>query len=249
MILFLLLTWVTGTAEASRPPLDPPGKILFIGDSHSVGTFGHTLDGLLRERYGDETVYNYASCGSRTSSWITGRSTRCGYIDRRPGGATRRARNHRTPRIDVLLDDVNPRITIVALGANHMGQRQESFIESVQTLAQSIRDHGSECVWVGPPPGRVPHRDHGLNRSEIQELLPAVLVDFCTFIESSLYVSYPRHGGDGVHFDSIRPGGRALARHWAEGIYAAARPFLDQASFGYANLSEPLLQPEIFTEP
>jgi hypothetical protein len=249
MILFAAMTVLIGTAALPLPSSEAHGSILYIGDSHSVGTFGRSLDGLLRARYGDDRVWSYASCGSRTSHWISGRRTTCGYSETLPGALTHRTRRHRTPLLQDLLVAHRPVLTVVSLGGNHRGQRQEVFVANVRALAQLIRDQGSQCLWIGPPPGRQRRPTRGLNRSEIQDLLPTVLADLCTVIDSRHYVTYPRRGGDGIHFDGIRHGGSALARQWARGVFDAALPVLDVVGDGYANVSEPPLPSEIFTEP
>ncbi len=240
MILCFLLTATASMAQA----LDPR-NILFIGDSHATQTFGLTMDKQLRAHYGDATVLSYASCGSRASSWLNDHRTHCGYRHILPGGEGHETRRYPTPRMADLLSKYRPAITIVSLGANHMGQSQERFVGEVRALALLIRDGGSQCLWVGPPPCRGNPHPRGLSRAGIQDLLSIVLADLCTVIDSSHYVRYPSSGGDGIHFDGAYahgvPRGRSLARQWARGVFNAAVPLLDLAVHGYTNLENPAI--------
>ena len=55
-------------------------KILFLGDSHVAGPFGHTLDKLLRES-GENEVQSFGVCGSIARSFLKTPKTTCGYFE------------------------------------------------------------------------------------------------------------------------------------------------------------------------
>ena len=220
----------------------PPGRVLHIGDSQSVGTFGRTIYEGFLDTQGEGAVLSIASCGSTARHWLSGNATRCGYVQRgeltmtkaaRDRRNRRRRRSHATPVFETLAQRFHPDIVVVQLGGNYMGRTERFLRETVDRLAQQVVDSGARCVWVGPSDAR---RDNaggrGLSRDEVADLLPGILGDRCQFIDSRRYTSYPTNGGDGVHLDSLGSVGRRMARAWAEAVIAAVIP---QADAGNTN--------------
>ena len=80
-------------AESSAPAstgnfsgsIGPGTKVLEIGDSHSVGTFGKELDAKLRGT--GAQVSTYASAGATASTFTQGKSTKYGYWEKRADGS------------------------------------------------------------------------------------------------------------------------------------------------------------------
>src|SRR5256885_15350337 len=46
--------------------------VIYIGDSHTVGPFGHALDAALRASYPTWKIETYASCGSSPNWFLPG---------------------------------------------------------------------------------------------------------------------------------------------------------------------------------
>jgi hypothetical protein len=192
---------------------------LFIGDSHSVGSFGQRFDELLRGIEGAE-VTQHASCGSSPSWWFTGQPTSCGFLSRDAEGRRRRGLRAPTPVLPALLAELRPAVTVVALGANLVNAPRDHALRTSRELAEAIVAAKSRCVWIGPP--------HGRNKpepgfSEFYVVLREAVGPGCDFIDSRPFARYPDRGGDGVHYDHLGPEGVAIARRWAEEVFALLR--------------------------
>src|ERR1051325_1465604 len=102
---------------------EPPPRVLMIGDSLSVGSFGEVLQNHLEDRYGRSAVAAFASCGSSPENWLKDEpvfATKCGYRERTPRSDIYRARvcgnppaAARTPKIETLTEKYKPTIVIV----------------------------------------------------------------------------------------------------------------------------------------
>lgn len=210
--IFLSISLVTADSDT----------FLFLGDSHTVGSFGARLDELLREEA--PRVVTYGVCGASPSWWFEGTKTRCGYFFHEADSDATRGMRVKTPLISRLLEEWNPSVVIVALGANLISESNASVSESSAKLAHVSVSLGARCVWVGPP--------HGRNKpeprfSEFYSVLKEAVSQNCEFIDSRPYAHYPDVGGDGVHFDSLGPEGVALARAWAEAVFLQLLEVLD----------------------
>jgi lysophospholipase L1-like esterase len=190
-------------------------RILVIGDSHSVGSFGRRLDDLLRERTPE--VATYGSCGSSPSWWFDGRATQCGYFHRGLNGRSRRGTEAATPLLSTLLSEIEPDTIVVALGANLVNAPRDWAERTTRQMVELIAGKpGLRCVWVGPPHGRnKPEPGFG----EFYTLLEGIVKPTCEFIDSRPFAQYPETGGDGVHFDHLGRPGVAIAEKWAESVF------------------------------
>lgn len=216
-------------------------EIVFIADSHGVGSFGQSVDSALRGVSDPAPfVRSYASCGSSATGWVKGFATRCGYSELIGVGDSiqrRRLTKASTPLLARLLaqwrSPTSRHVTIVALGSNSIGSfafgeeaaRKHVWDETV-ALAGLLRKSGSECIWIGPPHMR---KFDGMRLDSYYKTLEVALkppgrMPLCELIDSREYTKYPASGGDGVHY-SFR-GGKASAEKWAEGVMSEIRPLL-----------------------
>jgi hypothetical protein len=190
-------------------------KVLILGDSHTVGTYGQTLDRLFRADPGQQ-VRTFGSCGSIIRWWYTGQSTTCGYLGIDESGRKVESARLPTPFIPKILSAQKPDLTIVELGANYMVGYPESAIRAdVARLLEDIRKSGTRCVWVGPPHMR-------RFDSELRIFVPflrSLVEKTCTWIDSREFTSYPASGGDGIHYGT--PALKPLAEKWAREIFRA----------------------------
>jgi len=239
LAVFLLLA--PSAARADSAP-----SIIFIGDSHSVGKFGPTLDDLLRG-VPNAKVATYAVCGSRPQSWISESEIGCGWFFRDPDEGSKkwlRTRKEqkddgkggkktvtyiKTPSFAQLMADHAPTAVIVELGANGLSD------DSVKNLLDRIHSYGAMCFWVGPPnmrnqgPKEIDGFYTTLKRAGIQEFVkPAESRgDGCVLFDSRLdkraYLKYPDSGGDGTHFYGF-PGADAMAEQWGRDAGALIVP-------------------------
>src|SRR5688572_19567046 len=95
--------------------------LLYIGDSHSTGTFGRELDELLRTATRPEAVATFAACDSELEWWESGHPTLCGYYDHVGTHRPRETDGALTPILEDLLDTHLPSATIVELGTHPLG--------------------------------------------------------------------------------------------------------------------------------
>jgi hypothetical protein len=186
---------------------------LLIGDSHSVGAFGKTLDSLLRSDPSRE-VRTVASCGSIIRWFYTGTPTPCGFLKIDANGKVTEALKAPTPLLPELLAEKKPDLIIVELGANYMvGYPEATLIRDVDQLLKEIDSTGAKCLWVSPPDSRKYREERKLLVARLEKLVNAR----CQWFDSLQHTRYPESGGDGVHYStsSLIP----VAREWASQVH------------------------------
>lgn len=205
-------------------------SILLIGDSHTVGTFGKTLDTLLRA-VPNSAVHTVGSCGMSPDAFLRGYETPCGYLEYDWELRETSATKHPTPLIGALLERLKPGTVIVALGANQINTAMTNPAKAradIETLSQAIASSGARCVWVGPPNGRNKPLDKETN---LYTILMEATAGRCELFDSRVgklpYLSYDAISreagiaGDGAHYDALGAKGRAALRRFALDVYRA----------------------------
>lgn len=217
--LVVLGSFVLAASLKKASPEAPRPRILMIGDSLSVGSFGEVLQRYLENKYGRESVAAFASCGSSPENWLRDEPvfhTKCGYRERTPTtDVYSDFHNGRpppptgTPKLESLLARYKPTVVIVQQGTNWMDRPlSDDQIRSI--LKRFIAAVGAKrtIIWIGPPDSsrfsRVQARIYRLIRQEI----PSGDV----VINSRRLTDYVpgKTGGDGVHYNSAS--GEAWAR-------------------------------------
>jgi hypothetical protein len=152
-----------------------PKRILFIGDSLSVGGFGVELEKGLSQLPNSE-VARFASCGSTVSNWFSGAVTVCGLrkswptpngrkyvaVDPRhcpktkpkcgPDGGEWIVGPVATPIFSTLkIMGHEPDLTVIALGTNSFDSSREGIEAEVRRMIGAQKKKGGQCAWVGPP--------------------------------------------------------------------------------------------------
>lgn len=217
---FCALFFVSAACSA-EPVLTNP-VILFIGDSHSTGSFGMQQDALLRRVKGFR-VATYATCGSAPYHWLQGGKTSCGYYFRDTEGREQRGWEIENPSLNRLIAVHQPRYTVVELGANLYGYPSDWVEKSSHEMAMAIVNSGSKCIWIGPPQARVqPEPELG----RVFDALQRGVGQYCLLFDSRKYTTYPATGGDGIHFNTLGEAGQRLAESWALSAYYAFSPTL-----------------------
>ncbi len=207
-------------AAKEIPTNKPLPVILFIGDSHSVGSFGIQEDALLR-RIAGFSVATYASCGSSPLDWLTDSVTHCGFFFKDTDNKEQRGWDAKTPLLADLLKTHQPRYTVVELGANMYGRPTEWLEKTSRDMAMSIVNSGSKCIWIGPPNARIQPEPE---LSRVFDALRASVGQYCLLFDSRKHTSYPASGGDGIHFNSLGESGQKIAENWALNAYYAFSP-------------------------
>ena len=195
-------------------------RILMIGDSLTVGTFGGVMHDYLVALYGTRNVAVYGSCGSSPEHWLRDEPpfvTKCGFrqqtpeetelIDFKNGRPPRRVP---TPKVEDLVAKFRPNVVIVQLGTNWMDivasptrGKQLDFDSILDRLVNAIRSSRtvSRIIWITPPDSS--HFTPRTQRTVERILKSAAARDhFETVISSRLTHYIPgKTGGDGVHYN------------------------------------------------
>jgi hypothetical protein len=186
----------TGQSTASKGTTqaqDTKATILFIGDSHSVGTFGTTLESLLNQ---NNKVIRKAIEGTGITAWINGQHSDQSFDS-----------------FSKLIQDSSPNTVIIALGTNLFGSDQSTISSKANQLIQTI-PQSTKCIWVGPP--QVSDSHQRVKQSDINKVHQALqesATSKCTLIDSRTLAPGTKTGSGGLHFS-----GQA-AKDWAQGVF------------------------------
>ncbi len=143
--------------------------ILYVGDSESLGFFGDELYRAISSTRDPVTSQNLTVgsiwiCGSDAEDWTNGGVSSCGAracdSDKNCSRTDRHASSKpvRYPGLRAYLEKVQPRITLIALGANVLTRPLPDFsrfypayFKALSQLLGEISRAGSLCIWIGPP--------------------------------------------------------------------------------------------------
>ncbi len=202
---------------ASPVQFGPGTKVLEIGDSHTVGTFGDELDKKLRST--GSQVATYASAGASPDWFVKGTPTKYGYSERHADGSkstTPYGQSHATPKLDQLIGKEKPNVIVVNLGANFRGAGASGIKQQVASIGEVAKKHGIPVVWVGPPKSSKDNGNPG-SLNQFDQQMAAAVAPYGTYISSAPFV--PKYSGsDGLHFNGAE--GTQIARNWADGVFS-----------------------------
>ncbi|MEI7839140.1 MAG: hypothetical protein WCJ11_01415 [Methylococcaceae bacterium] len=200
-------------------------RLLFIGDSHSVGVFGRTLTALLEQNFPELKITAVASCGSEPRWWLEGKMTNCGFWMHEPNGFENKVLKASTPKLDDLLNQIKPKITIVALGSNLVLMSKEDREAYTETMMAMLENKGGECIWISAPDSR---KFKAAEIESVYELLKKLSkLHHCKLIDSRNHTKYPSSGGDGLHYGGKE--GTSIATQWAEKVFNHLKPTLSKS--------------------
>lgn len=222
-------------------------RILYIGDSHSAGIFGMTLNKLLRT-VGAESVTSIGSCGSSPSWWYptpkrtTGFPTSCGYFEQRENGSIIESAKHLTPLFQELLTELKPTHLIIEQGPNlwsyfdeyrtvkdkngktirTLKSNDELTLDrkyAVKELAKMAKDaQNSKAKCIWVGQPDSRKKGAGGKLDEFASFVKDAVAPFgCVYFDSLKYTKYPKVGGDGLHYWGAQGG--LTACHWAVSIF------------------------------
>lgn len=223
---FLATSGRAARTSTPRARIAVSDRVLFIGDSLSVGAFGETVQQQLAQKFGVSNVAAYASCGSSPEHWLQGQPyffTKCGYRESTPDRAPvysdfvdgKPPKPTRTPKIESLVRKHRATIVVVQLGTNWMDRplsdaEISSFLDRFVAAARTgpVR----KIIWIAPPdstamPAKAQARVHRLIEQGARRRQFEV-------IDSREVTNYVpgRTGGDGVHYN------KEASRAWAQAI-------------------------------
>lgn len=205
----------SSTSGASPVNIGPGTRVLEIGDSHTVGTFGQELDAKLRGT--GAQVSTYASAGANPGDFVNGTGHKYGYWEKRADGSEKKVgygTNAAPPNLDSLIAREKPHVIVVNLGANFRGGNPKAEVDKIGQVAKK---HNIPLVWVGPPKTAKDNANPASIQAFDQQMAAAV-APYGKYIPSSGLT--PRYsGGDGIHYGGAE--GNATARQWASGVFNA----------------------------
>lgn len=206
---------------ASPVTIGPGTKVLEIGDSHTVGTFGQELDKKLRST--GAQVATYGSAGASASNYIKGTPTTYGYSEHHADGTTSTTpygQSHATPKLEELIEKEHPNVLVINLGANFRGAGKDGIDQQVASLGEIAKKHNIPIVWVGPPKTKQDTADGGGSIQRFDQTMHDAVAPYGTYVASSQFT--PQYVGQdpaGIHYTG--PQGAEVSRRWADGVFGA----------------------------
>ena len=184
-------------------------KILILGDSHYAGTYGQTLDTLLKQS--GHTIESFGCVSATAQHYING-SFHC--VQPKLG-----SRHNSNPEdytlkpITESLSSFSPNLVIISLGGNIEAatSSKEERVKQITALVKSITDKNIKCIWVGPPSKEDLNKN--AERNTFYEHLKEGLGSTCQLIDSRSYAQLKE--SDNGHF----PSGDQRAKAWAQKVF------------------------------
>ncbi|MBC7712317.1 MAG: SGNH/GDSL hydrolase family protein [Rhizobacter sp.] len=199
--------------------------ILYVGDSHSYGKLGTTIEKNL-SKISDHVIMQ-ASCGATPNTWLGNgkyEKTVCGYW-RKEGKVEERSVEHQTPAFADELAKYRPQVTIVQLGTNiAAGSKPENATQSITKMMKAISSEGSKCIWIGPPDANskiVTKEKLKLTNDLLKKLANE---NKCDYIDSMKLTSFPKDSKEGIHYPPT------LSAKWGESVSVEILKILSAAN-------------------
>ena len=187
--------------------------ILYIGDSHSYGKLGTTIEKGL-DTIADHVIME-ASCGASASTWLANggfAKTVCGFW-KKDGEDEVRSTKHLVPNF---IDEVNyykPNVVIVELGTNMAaGDAPLDSSASINKMMTEIKNNNAECIWIGPPDAHSKIVTKEKLKIVNQLIIKLAKENNCHFIDSLKITHFPQESLEGIHYPPD------LAKDWGEKV-------------------------------
>ena len=187
-------------------------RVLHIGDSHTCGVYGKSMDNLMRDT--GASVKTIGVAGSNPTYWIKGTTTKCGYYEKNENGSVTEpywTTPMNTPLLSNLISSYKPSVLVISLGANMVGYGEASIKSQIESLCDQAKAAGCKLVWVGPPDSRSQDKNQV---NQLYTILKSEIAKYDgTLVDSRQYTDYPSSCGYGFHYSGTE--GTAKAKTWA----------------------------------
>lgn len=211
-------------------------RILYLGDSLSIGAFGQTFDSSLRSS--GFQVHTVVAGGATPYYWLKNyQALPCtiGFWEKSEESERRVGYVRAVPKLEDLMATTRPNVVVVQTGINLYAtlrskrRPKEENVEEVRSLIDqmcySIAEAGAISYWVLPP-----HSHEERYTKELQEELASIMREVVERYEGTVFESRkvtkfvdPYPATDGIHY------GPAEARGWAEKVSSHFNDFMKVA--------------------
>ena len=141
---------------------EPGPKVLYLGDSMSMGAFGTTFDEEMRES--GCKVFTHVAGGATPYYWLSRYSpisSSIGYWEKTPDSETRKRYIRAVPKVEKLVEQHRPDIVVVQTGTNlyaTLRSKRRTKNENIreiegllQNMAKAATMHDADIYWITPP--------------------------------------------------------------------------------------------------
>lgn len=200
-------------------------RVLYLGDSLSIGAFGQTFDSAMRSS--GFKVHTVVAGGASPYYWLKSyQSLPCtiGFWEKSELSERRVGYVRAVPKLEDLMSQSKPNVVVVQTGINLYAtlrskrRPKEENVEEVRSLIDqmcySIAEGGALSYWVLPP-----HSHEERYPRELQEELAGIMRGVVEKYEGIVFESQkvtrftdPYPATDGIHY------GPSAARGWAEKV-------------------------------
>lgn len=227
-IFLSLIIWFSAAQSFACQNSTSTDRVIYVGDSHTVGAFGQRLAKNLETVLGKSPVKRYGVVGSASQHWNKKdnsaiRKLDIGYYCDGDGQVSGKAPKKDFPTLSQLFQGDEPTV-VIALGTNDLYSKcnvtdKTEQMAAVKELLSQLRSK-SKCIWVGPteqPATGVIGKKCGQPRIKtFIDNLKATVRERCTYIDSREIKSKGKailpNRSDNLHYTGD------LADHWADGV-------------------------------
>ncbi len=221
----LAIVWLTAMFSCSARA--EKLRVLYLGDSLSMGAFGKKLDSGMRAE-GLE-VYTYVAGGASPYYWLEAYQSlpsTIGFWEKTPTNERRVGYVRAVPKLEPLIEEHGPYIVIVQTGINlyatlrsRRKPRDENVLEVrslIDQMCHSIAKAGARSYWILPPHSHERRYNHEL-QIELASIMRRVIREYGGAIFESREVTRftdPYPATDGIHY------GPEESEAWGEKVLA-----------------------------
>lgn len=213
--IFIISALTPNVTQASQ-------RVLFLGDSMSMGAFGIELDHEMREM-GFE-VYTFVAGGATPYYWLSRYqpiSSSIGYWQKTPKEDVRKRYIKAVPKVEKLMEQHNPDVVVVQTGTNLYAtlrskrRTKEENIKELEALledmAKAVTKNGRKVYWITPPDAH-PNRYPVELQEEMSGIMRRVVGKYGAVFDSRKVTKFtdPYPKTDGIHY------GPTEAKTWAQ---------------------------------
>jgi len=223
-----------GGGDASAAGAKP--RVLYLGDSLSIGAFGQTLDSSMRSS--GFQVHTVVAGGATPYYWLKSyQPLPCtiGFWEKSESSERRLGYVRAVPKIEDLISTTKPNVVVVQTGINLYATlrskrrpKEENVAEIrslIDQMCYAIAEAGAISYWVLPP-----HSHEERYSKELQDELASIMRGIVETYEGTVFESQkvtkfvdPYPATDGIHY------GPAEARGWAEKVSQHFHTFMKVA--------------------